>query len=179
MTVKTRTLAFTALLAAATAVLAQISIPLPSMVPISLGTMGGYLAAGLLSWQAATMSQLIYVLIGAVGVPVFAGFAGGFGTVMGPTGGYLIGYIISALTAGLILSKTSRKLYWFIIAMAAGTFFCYLFGTIWYMAVMSQTNIAAALMSCVVPFLPGDAVKILLASLLSFKLRPILRRTIA
>lgn len=181
MTAKTRTLTlvYTALLAALTAVLAQIAIPLPSMVPISLSTLGGYLAAGLLSWKAAAVSQLVYVLIGAVGVPVFANFHGGLGVVMGPTGGYLIGYIISALVAGLIISKTNEKFYWYIIAMLAGTFFCYLFGTIWYMVVMSQTNIAAALMSCVVPFLPGDAVKIILASLLALKLRPILKRTMA
>lgn len=181
MTAKTRTLTlvYTALLAALTAVLAQIAIPLPSMVPISLGTLGGYLAAGLLTWQSAAMSQLVYVLVGAVGIPVFAGFTGGFGIIMGPTGGYLIGYIVSALVAGLIISKTNEKFYWYIIAMLAGTFFCYLFGTIWYMVVMSQTNIAAALMSCVVPFLPGDAVKIILASLLALKLRPILKRTMA
>ena len=179
MTPKTQTLAFTALLAALTAVLAQIAIPLPfTPVPLTLGTLGGYLAAGLLTWQAAAMSQLVYVLIGAVGIPVFAGFTGGFGILMGPTGGYLIGYIVLALAAGLIISKASGKFYWFVIAMIAGTFFCYLFGTIWYMVVMSQSNVAAALMSCVVPFLPGDAIKIVLASLLSCKLRPVLKRKI-
>ena len=122
------------------------------------------------------MSQLVYLLIGAVGIPVFAGFTGGFGIVMGPTGGYLIGYILSALVTGLIISKSSGKFHWFVVAMIAGTFFCYLFGTIWYMVVMSQSNIVAALISCVVPFLPGDAIKIALASLLSYKLRPILKQ---
>ena len=177
MTTKTKTLAFTALLAALTAVLAQIAIPLPfTPVPLTLGTLGGYLAAGLLTWQAAAMSQLVYLLIGAVGIPVFAGFTGGFGIVMGPTGGYLIGYILSALVTGLIISKSSGKFHWFVVAMIAGTFFCYLFGTIWYMVVMSQSNIAAALISCAVPFLPGDAIKIALASFLSYKLRPILKQ---
>lgn len=179
MTFKTRTLAFTALLAALTAVLAQIAIPLPfTPVPLTLGTLGGYLAAGLLAWQSAAMSQLVYVFIGAVGIPVFAGFTGGFGIVMGPTGGYLIGYIVSALVAGLIIGKTNGKFYWYIIAMIAGTFFCYLFGTVWFMAV-TKTGLAASLTACVIPFLPGDAIKIVLASLLSFKLRPILKRTIA
>ncbi|MFQ7281996.1 MAG: biotin transporter BioY [Christensenellales bacterium] len=178
MTPKTQTLAFTALLAALTAVLAQIAIPLPfTPVPLTLGTLGGYLAAGLLTWQAAAMSQLVYVLIGAVGIPVFAGFTGGFGILMGPTGGYLIGYIVLALAAGFIISKASGKFYWFVIAMIAGTFFCYLFGTIWFMAI-TKNGMAASISACVIPFLPGDAIKIVLASLLSCKLRPILKRKI-
>ena len=176
MVEKTRALIFTALLAALTAVLAQIIIPLPfTPVPLTLGTLGGYLATGLLTWRRAAMSQLVYILMGAVGLPVFAGLSGGFGIIIGPTGGYLMGYIISALIAGRILSQTNQKIHWHIIAMITGTFFCYLLGTIWFMAV-TKTELIACLTSCVIPFLSGDAIKIVLASILSVKLKPLLRR---
>ncbi|MEG2597669.1 MAG: biotin transporter BioY [Oscillospiraceae bacterium] len=179
MTVKTRTLVQIALLAALTAVLSQISIPLPfTPVPLSLGTLGGFLAIGLLSPKSAAASQLVYVLLGAVGLPVFAGFRGGLGVLVGPTGGYLIGYIISAIIGGIVLQKIPKKIYGSIIAMMAGLFCCYVFGTVWFMWI-THTGLLASLTSCVIPFLPGDAIKIILAALLSFKLRPILQKSMA
>lgn len=178
MNIKTKQLTSIALMTALTAVLAQISFPLPfTPVPISLATLGGCLAAGLLSWKAAAASQLIYLLLGAVGVPVFAGFTA-TAKLAGPTGGYLVGYIALALTAGLILQKSSRKFYCYPAAMVVGTAACYLLGTVWFM-LLTGNGLAVSLSSCVLPFLPGDALKITAASLLCWKLQPILRRTIS
>lgn len=173
---KTLSLALIALFAALTAILSQITIPMPGLVPISLGNLAGFLAVGLLSWKEAAASQAVWVLLGVAGAPVFSGF-GSLSRLTGPTGGYIIGYVISALAAGLILSRTGYRFRWLVVALAVGLTICYAFGTTWYLIVMgSETTPAAALLSCVVPFLPGDAVKIVLASMLSQKLRPYLQR---
>ena len=173
---KTLSLALIALFAALTAILSQIAIPMPGLVPISLGNLAGFFAIGLLNWKEAAASQAVWVLLGVAGAPVFSGF-GSLSRLAGPTGGYIIGFVISALIAGLILTRTGYRFRWLVLALTVGVTVCYAFGTVWYLIVMgSETTPAAALLSCVVPFLPGDAVKIVLASLLSQKLRPHLRR---
>ena len=152
-----------ALFAALTGVLSQIGIPLPGMVPLSLGTLAIYLAIAILDWKEALLSQTVYLLLGAVGVPVFSGF-GTLSRLVGPTGGYLFGYVALAALAGGILKFTGRKFYWCVLAMVAGTALLYAFGTAWYVFMAQGTSWGAALMACVVPFLPGDAVKIAVAA---------------
>lgn len=140
-------------------------ISIPTTIPFTLQTMGVFIAAGLLGWKYGTLSVVIYVLLGAVGVPVFAGFSGGVGTLLGPTGGYILGFIFTALAVGLITKFFGTKLYVLIIAMVVGLALCYLFGTIWFMIVY-QCDFVSALVMCVVPYLIFDGCKILVASIL-------------
>lgn len=158
-----RRLVFAAFFAALTAVCAQIALPLPTGVPISFATFAVMLSGAVLGGVSGAVSQLVYLLIGAVGVPVFAGFRGGLDRLAGPTGGYLIGYVLMALVIGAVISRFGRSFAVSALAMTAGCAVCYLLGTVWYMA-MTQTALIPALMGCVLPFLPGEAVKILLGA---------------
>jgi len=167
----TKKLILCALFAALTAVCAIIAVPLPfTPVPISLATLAVFLAGGLLGAKYGVISQVVYVILGAIGLPVFANFTGGIGVITGPTGGYIIGFIAAAWITGLIVTKTSGKFLWNIVAMIAGLALCYALGTIWFIY-LTKTGLAAALLMCVVPFLIGDALKIIAASILVNRLR--------
>ena len=157
---RTRLLTLTALTTAATCILAPLSIPI-GPVPISLTTFVLYCSIGLLGWKQAAASCLAYILIGLAGLPVFSGFAGGPARLLGPTGGYIIGFIPMIVIAGLLMERTRSRLLKFF-AMAVGTFVCYVFGTVWFCMVMDATP-AAALTVCVLPFIPGDVAKMLAA----------------
>ena len=154
-----------AMCAAVTCILAPISVPLAGEVPISLCTFAVMLAAILLGARDGALSQLIYVLLGSAGLPVFAGWTGGLGIVMGVTGGYIIGYIPMAFVTGLIYDKFGRnargaaKILTMVLSMLAGTAVLYVLGTAWFIA-QTHMNLAASMAACVIPFLPGDALKI-------------------
>ncbi len=180
---KTTYLVLCGLFAAVTAIGSFVSVPLGfTPVPVNLATMAVFLTGGLLGAKYGTISEVVYVLIGAVGVPVFAGFRGGISVLAGPTGGYIIGYIMAALIIGLILDKwfrsenrsTGRTYAVLALAMIAGLAACYLLGTLWFI-VSTGTGVWASLTACVFPFLIGDAVKIIAAIILVKKLRPLLR----
>ncbi|MBS5548786.1 biotin transporter BioY [Pseudoflavonifractor sp. An184] len=157
---KTYRMAMTALMAAVTCVLAPMAIPI-GPVPISFTNLAIYLSLYLLGWKRGTVSYLVYVLIGAVGVPVFSGFTGGLGKLAGATGGYIVGFIPMAVIAGLVIDQyRNRGLQ--LAGMIVGTAVCYAFGTAWFCFVMDSTPMAA-LSLCVIPFIPGDLVKMLLA----------------
>lgn len=150
-------------MAAGLCVLAPWSLPL-GPVALSAATLGIYLIAGLLPWRQATAAVGLYVALGALGVPVFAGFTGGFHRLVGVTGGFLWGYILGALVAGWLICHCNRQ--WVPpVALTAGTLVIYLVGVTWYWW-QSGGSFAAALAVCVLPFLPGDSVKIVAASLL-------------
>lgn len=166
---KTYSIVITAMFAALTAVFSQISIPI-GPVPINLALLSVFVAGGLLGIKRAVISQLVYVLIGAVGLPVFAGFKGGVGALTGPTGGYIIGYVLAAGAVALITAVWNKKLPALIVSMLAGLVICYAFGTAWFV-ISSGTNLLAALSSCVFPFLPGDALKIAAAAALCLRLK--------
>lgn len=167
---KTKKLILCALFAALTAVCSMISIPLPfTPVPINLATLSVFLAGGLLGSRDGAISQGVYVVLGAVGLPVFHSFTGGFGILTGPTGGYIIGYVAAAWLTGLLTEKLGHRFIKNVFSMIAGLAACYTLGTFWFMYITS-TGLAAALMMCVVPFLIGDAVKILAGSILVKKL---------
>lgn len=138
-------------------------------VPITLATFGIYLVSSLLDAKYATMSVLIYLMLGAVGVPVFSGFSGGIQRIVGLTGGYLLGYIPCALVISLIISKAKRRFVWYFVAMFAGTVILYSVGTLWYMW-QTGNSLVAVIGLCVVPFLPGDVIKLVVASLLGYEL---------
>lgn len=138
----------------------MISIPLPfTPVPINLATLSVFLAGGLLGSKGGAISQLVYVFLGAIGLPVFAQFTGGFGILTGPTGGYIIGYVAGAWLTGFVIEKLGQGFYKNIIAMVAGIAICYTLGTLWFM-LSTSTGLVAALVMCVIPFLIGDAIKI-------------------
>ena len=164
----TRTLILCAIFAALTAVFSQIAIPLP-MVPINLAMLAVFLAGGVLGPWAGALSQVVYVLLGAIGLPVFSQFTGGLGIIVGPTGGYIAGYVVAAMITGLTVQKWCSPLP-LALGMAAGLAACYALGTAWFM-VVTGSALGAALMTCVVPFLIGDAVKIAVAAALSPRLR--------
>lgn len=167
---KTKTMILYALFAALTVVCSMISIPLPfTPVPINLATLSVFLAGGLLGSKGGAISQSVYVILGAVGLPVFHSFTGGFGVLTGPTGGYIIGYVAAAWLTGFLIEKLGHGFYKNMISMIAGLFVCYTLGTLWFMYITS-TGLTAALMMCVVPFLIGDAVKIIAGSILVQKL---------
>ena len=170
---RTRQLLLCALFAALTAVCSQIQIPLP-LVPINLALLAVHLAGGLLGAKNGAISMVIYLLLGGIGAPVFAGLTGGPGILFGKTGGYIIGYIAAAAIVGA-LSGRLRSFWGLCLSMAIGVAACYLFGTIWFMVVTGM-DLWTSLLYCVVPFLPGDVIKILLAASLCRKLRGPLSR---
>ena len=165
----TRNLVLAALLTALTAVCSQIQIPLP-MVPINLALFAVHLAGALLGAKWGALSMTAYALLGVVGAPVFAGFSSGPAVLFGKTGGYILGYILCALLVGLISRRIGYTARGLVIAMVAGVAACYVFGTIWFM-VITGMSLQLSMTYCVLPFLPGDAVKIALATLLALRLR--------
>ena len=169
MRLSTRSLLLCALFAALMAVCSQLSIPLP-MVPINLALLAALLGGALLGPKLGAAAIGVYVLVGLMGAPVFASFGAGPGTLFGKTGGYIIGYVLAAFLTGLLAGK--GKGYWrTCLAMVVGTLACYLFGTAWFMQV-TGIELWLSLTYCVLPFLPGDGLKILAAAWLSRRLRP-------
>ena len=155
---------------AVTCILAPLSIPLPfSPVPISLTNLVIFISVFILGMKDATISFLIYLLLGAVGLPVFASFHAGLSVLAGPTGGYLIGFIFLALIQGFAMKYFDRKLIPTIIGMLIGMAVCYIFGTVWLAKLMSL-SFKEGLFMGVIPYLPGDAVKIIIAVIVGPKL---------
>lgn len=150
-------------------------ISIPTAIPFSLQTFAVFLAVAILGGKRGTLSVVIYVLLGAIGVPVFAEFTGGIGIILRNTGGYIIGFIFSALVMWLMEGLFGRKLWVQGISMVLGLLVCYAFGTAWFMFVyMRDTGaigLSAVLGWCVVPFIIPDAVKIALALMLSSMLK--------
>lgn len=173
---KTKTMALIALMAAVTCILGPLSLAIPiSPVPISFTNLAVYFTVYVLGTKRGTISYLIYLLLGLVGLPVFSGFTGGAGKLFGPTGGYLIGFIFMALICGIFIEKWPTKLYLHFAGMVLGTAVCYLFGTAW-LAFQANMGFYAALAAGVIPFIPGDLVKIIIALLAGPLIRKQLKR---
>ena len=137
-----KTIAVIGVLTAVTCILAPLSIPIGD-VPISLTNLVIYFGLYILGTRRETVSYIVYLLIGLVGVPVFSGFTAGPAKMFGPTGGYLIGFIPMAVIAGIFIEKSGRKLVLGMIGMILGTAVCYIFGTVWFVLVM-KTSVQAA-----------------------------------
>lgn len=148
-------------MAAVTCILGPFSIPI-GVVPISFTNLAIYLAVYALGCKKGTISYLIYLLIGFIGVPVFSAFSSGPAKLFGPTGGYLIGFIFMALICGLFIDKFAGKYYMHFLGMIIGTVVCYAFGTVW-LAYQAGMSFPAALAAGVIPFIPGDLIKIVIA----------------
>ena len=177
-----RDMALVALGAALIAVCSWISVPspLPSGVPFTLQTFAVCLLAALYGWRKGLWTVVCYLLLGAVGLPVFAGFKGGIGALLGVTGGYLVGFLFTALVIGLAADRLGRKLPVLLIAMVLGLALCYAFGTVWFLRVYTSSKgpmgVGAALGLCVAPYLLPDGAKIVLAAVLTRRLYPLLMK---
>ena len=163
MNLKTQNIVICGLFAAITAVLAQISIPLPfTTVPLTMQIFAVALAGLLLGSKRGFVAILIYVLLGAIGLPVFAQMSGGLGVLLGPTGGFLLGCPFMAFVIGYISERTSSKLY-ILLSMVLGLGVVYITGTIMY-SVVTNSTIKDSIMYCVVPFVVVDLIKLFLAT---------------
>lgn len=160
--------------AALLAICSWITIPLPS-VPITLQTMGICLVAGLLGMKRGTLATLVFIALGAIGMPVFSEFTGGISIILGQTGGYIVGFIFTSLIIGFVSDKFKGRLIPLILSMVAGISVCYAFGTAWFAAVYAKANDPASILTilgwCVFPFIIPDIVKIIVAGLLTIRLR--------
>jgi len=172
--ISTKTMALIAVMTAVTCVLAPLSVPI-GPVPISLTNLAIYFGLYILGMKKETVSYMIYLLIGFVGLPVFSGFTGGAGKLLGPTGGYLIGFIPMAIVAGILIDKSGGKVVPSVIGMVLGTAICYALGTAWF-CIQADYEVMPALALCVIPFLPGDAAKIAIAAFFGPQIRRALNR---
>lgn len=165
-----------ALMSAIICILSPFSLPI-GPIPLSISTIAVYLSAGLLGKNKGTMAVLIYILLGAVGLPVFSGFTGGIQKLFGVTGGYIIGYIPCAFISGYFITRVDEKKWLYPIGMILGTLACYALGTLWFM-VQANVNLLPALSTCVIPFIPGDIIKIIAATAIIYPLRKTLKPSI-
>ena len=176
---RTQELARAALFAALIAICSWISIP--TAVPFTLQTFAVFLALGVLGGRLGALAVGVYLLLGAVGLPVFAGFSGGLGALLGATGGYLLGFLLTALTVWGAERLWGRSAPVFLASCLAGLGLCYLFGTVWFAAVYASSSgpvgLAAVLGWCVAPFVLPDLAKLALALALRRRLSAALGRT--
>ena len=169
----TRDMVYIALFACLMAICAWISIP--GQIPFTLQTMGVFLAVGLLGGKRGTLAVLVYILMGAVGLPVFSGMSGGIGKLLGMTGGYIVGFLFSALIMWAMEALLGKKLWVLALSMVAGLIVCYAFGTGWFLVVYTNSKgaitLGAVLGMCVLPYIIPDLIKIALALVLTRILR--------
>lgn len=165
-----RGMAFTAIAAAIICIAAPFCVPMPTGVPISIATFAVMLSGALLGKAKGTAAVVVYILLGLVGLPVFSGFMGGFAQLGSLTGGYIIGYIPCAFCTGLFVERFGGSALSMAAGMTLGTLSLYIVGTAWFV-LLTGSGLAAALVSCVVPFLLGDALKIAAACAVAIPLR--------
>ena len=152
-----RGLVLAAVTAAVTCVLSPFAVPV-GPVSVTLGVLAICLASYLLGWKLGMLSCLVYILLGFAGLPVFSGFRAGAAVLLGPTGGYVVGYLPMAAIAGLAAQRLKSRAAQFC-GMAAGVGVLYAFGTAWY-CIQANVPLAAALAGCVYPFIPFDLAKL-------------------
>lgn len=169
---KAKNMALCGLFSAILAVCAWISVPLGDMM-ITLQTFGIFLTLGLLGGKRGSLSVLVYLILGAVGAPVFSGFRGGLGALLGTTGGYIFGFMLTSLVYWLITAIKDTPITR-LIAMVLGLLLCYGCGSWWYMTrylSSGDLTLSMVLLKCVVPYLIPDGIKLALAWILTGKLK--------
>lgn len=174
---KTKDMTMIALMTALICVMGPLSISI-GPIPLTLSNFAVYLAAAVLGAKFGPLAVALYLLIGAIGVPVFSGFTGGVQKLIGVTGGYLVGYVPGAWIGGLAVKpgQTAPEKKWLLpLCLVLGTLVIYILGTAWFM-LQSGNGLASALGLCVLPFLPGDAIKIIAATLLAWPIRKAIYR---
>ncbi len=170
---KTYDIVYVAIFAVLIAICSWISIP--AAVPFTLQTLGVFLSVAILGGRRGTLSVLVYILLGAIGLPVFAGFTGGVGILLGNTGGYIVGFLFSALAMWGIEHLFGNRMPVEIVSMLIGLLICYAFGTAWFMVVYTRGNgpvsLTAVLGWCVIPFIIPDLIKIAIALIIAPRIR--------
>lgn len=173
---KTRDLVYIGVFTTIISICSWISIP--ASVPFTLQTLGVFTAAGLLGGKRGSLSVLTYILLGMIGVPVFAGFSSGVGAILGATGGYILGFLFSALVMWGMETLFGRSKVILAVSMVAGLFVCYAFGTAWFMIVYTHNSgtvgLSAVLGWCVIPFIIPDLIKIGIALFLTNRLKRVM-----
>lgn len=171
----TRDLTYVAIFAALIAICSWISVPTPSNIPLTLQTLGLFATMGILGGRRGTLAVLVYLLLGFIGVPVLAGFSGGVGAYLSASGGYLTGFIFTALLMWAIEQFMGTKLWVLGLSMVLGMVMYYAFGTAWFMAVYARAEgfvgLWTVLSWCVFPYIVPDCAKIVIAMLLTNRLR--------
>jgi len=168
--ISTKGLVYASLFGALTAAGAFMVIPMP-LVPITAQTFFLNVAAILLGGPLGAISQFIYVMLGVVGIPVFAGGKAGLGIIFGPTGGYLLGFIIAAFVIGIVnRMKKSAGIFWHIFSMLTGMLIIYFLGSL-QLSLVAKMSFHKALAIGALPFIPGDIIKILLAAIISSRFK--------
>lgn len=168
---KTHKLTAIGLFTAMLCILGPIALVLPfSPVPVSLGTLGVLLACLLLGARDGLLCTILYLLLGFAGLPVFTGLTGGAGKILGPTGGYLLGYLFLAFIGGTLAARWRQKLFLQALGLFIGLLFCYLFGTLW-LAFQAGMHFETALWTGMFPYIPFDVGKIVVSLLLNKALR--------
>lgn len=166
-----RQIALVGLMTSVICILGPWALHIPvSPVPISLGMLAIYFVTSVLGMKLGFVSVMIYLLLGLTGLPVFTDFMGGPGKLLGPTGGYLIGYLFMALICGFFTDKWSDKIVINFFGMILGTAACYLFGTLW-LGYQLSLSFTEALMIGVIPYIPGDMIKLVIAIAIGSRLR--------
>lgn len=178
----TRSIAFVAMFTAILCVLAPLSIPIQP-VALTLATLAIYIIGALLDYIKAPICVILYIIIGIIGVPVFSNYQSGPMVIAGLTGGFILGYIPGIIAESLLITWKKDKIWIYPIAMVVGTFFIYAFGLAWFMIAYQNKNdtpisFVKALTACVTPFLAWDAAKIVVATLVTMKLRKPLDRVL-
>lgn len=170
---KTRDIVYMSVFTAMISICSWISIP--SSIPFTLQTMGVFTTVGLLGGKRGTLTVLTYILLGAIGIPVFAGLTGGVSVLLGTTGGYIIGFLLSALLMWGIETIMGRNQIVLAFSMVAGLIVCYVFGTAWFMLIYTQHSgvigLSTVLGLCVIPFIIPDLIKIGVALFLTNRLK--------
>ena len=165
-----RDICYAGLFAAVIAVMAQISIPMPMGVPMTMQTFAITLAAVVLGSKLSTISSLIYIIMGAVGLPVLANFSGGFDKFVGPTGGFLLSFPLMAFIIGWGAEHRKDFKGAYVIALVVGTVVNYVVGVALFCAV-AKASVATGITACVLPFIPTAIIKAILASVIGFAIR--------
>lgn len=169
-------IALVGLMAAIICVLAPFALPIPiSPVQITLGTLAIYFVLTVLGLKLGTISVVVYILLGLAGLPVFAGFTGGAGKLLGPSGGYILGYIFMALICGFFIDKWDNNLFLSFLGFLLGTAVLYLFGSLW-LTYQTTVTLSQAIVAYVLPYIPGDLIKLILAMILGRQVRMRLKR---
>lgn len=149
-------------------------IQVPSAVPFTLQTFAVFFVAAVLGTKKGVAATLIYILLGAVGLPVFSGFQGGVGALLGATGGYVFGFVFSALVVGVISDKYGIKFLPSVLSCVAAMLLCYLIGTLWFAFIYGDGNFSGAVSVCVLPFIVPDAIKITLAMIIAKRVKKLI-----
>lgn len=151
-------------------------IQIPSAVPFTLQTFAVIFIALVLGAGKGFLAAMIYTLLGIVGLPVFSGFRSGISALLGPTGGYIIGFMFCVLVVGALADKKGLSLPFAIIYIVTGLVICHTAGTLWYAFIYSKGNVTGAFSVCVLPFIVPDVIKVSFALIIAKKVLPIIKK---